>query len=339
MGTPWRKKTLEEELRLLTIGEKMMLLDVGREVQKGLRLEKLAEVLECKRKVLQPIIVQLAQPIVSDTEFAFGFRKELHRKRVVSLFQSSCFDIWLERGGKWLVRHWDPSYCQRKHQVVDSYQLAEIILRHGDKTLWEFSSIDFAGDAEFLKGLALYYMFFLKIPNEFIKNVKKLVQEKEERLKIMFGRLDCLEDLIQSLDPFKNGQRGEITLPHFTIYGEHQRGVSNETSGYLCRNALAPFWEVVEARKEQGKDQTRYREEAGPLSLNSLEYFLQRMSWIFDEVEKSKRIKATEARSLFGQVTGRLPLTDEEWKILKGIAAKIKGIEVGGGEEQAPKTV
>ncbi len=176
-------------------------------------------------------------------------------------------------------------------------------------------------EIKFFKQIALYSMVFQHVLSRFFEKVMALITERKEKLCVMAERLSPLGDFVQSFDPLI--WKGDISIKDYAIWREHEHGTVNCLSGYLCSEALQPFWEVIKKRRQA--DTAEYREVVQEVRVNSLQKFLERISYLFEGIEHAKSVNRTDADSFFGYNTGRLPLIDKELTALEELAASIKG--------------
>lgn len=321
MGTPKRKVVvLERVFESPKLGEKIRLLEIGKETGKALNLEKLADILEEAKKILLPLVEWLDKPLFPEAEIIERpFPKIFQKKRGVHLFGSGFMDIWLERSGTWFLR-FRGSDERKVYQEADSRQLAEIIIqRHDDFLKDSLRRADFLDEIPCLKNIALYNAMFVHVLSQFFKSVEGLIKKREEKLRVMRERLELLSDFGKSLDPLiSQGKRA--ALKDYEIWEETERGVYNRVGSYFSSEALKPFWEVI---KKRGGEHSGYKEHTGEYSFESLFGLLQQMGWIVENIEKAKSIGKTDANSLWGYNFGRLPFTEEELAILKEFASSI----------------
>lgn len=317
MGTPKSKVVvLERVFESPKLGEKIRLLEIGKEMGKALNLEKLADVLEEAKKILFLFVEGLNKPISSEAEFINNpLPKIFQKKRGVRLFGSNFLDIWLERSGMWFLRL--RGFGGRKIlQEAHSRQLAEIIVQRRDDFLKDsLRGKNFLDEIPCLKNIAFYNAMFVHVLSQFFKSVERLIKKREEKLCVMREWLELLGDFGKSLDPLiSQGKRA--VLKDYEIWEETERGVYNRAGSYFNSDALKPFWKVLEKR---GGECSGYKEHINEYSFGSLFDILQRLGWIVKDIV----IGRTDADSLWGCNTGRLPFTEEEMAVLKEFAGSI----------------
>lgn len=321
MGTPKRKTVVFEKVfEVPELGEKIRLLEMGKETGKSLNFEKLADVLEEAKKIILPLVEWLNKPIASEPYFVNNpLPKNFQNRRGVHLFGSYFIDIWLERLGMWFLRLRDPKEMRILHEV-DSRQLAKIMVNRRDDFLKDsLRGKNFLNEIPCLKGIAFYNAMFVHILQEFSKSVMIHIKKKEEKVRVMREWLELLSDFGQSLDPLI-GQGKRAILANYEIWEETGRGNYNCAWSYLSPDALKPFWEVIEKRMRERSD---YKEHASEYSFGSLFDILERMGWIVEDIRKAKSIGKGDANSLWGYNTGRLPFTEEELAILQEFVESI----------------
>ncbi len=321
MGTPKKKYRRQRELTLPTLVEKFRLLEIGKETGMGLKLEKLPDIIEEGKQILLPLVPWLDKPIFPEAEFADRLAPvKFKKKRGVRVFESEIIDIWLERSGMWFLRFRGLDRSRTPFQEVDSQHLAKIMLKKSDGFLKRYlRKTSFLEEMPFVKNIALYNILVLHFLSELFKTVKSLIEEREKRLSLMGERLNLLHDYNQALDPLiSQGKKAE--MKGYSIFEEHSRGISRSTGDYFCPEALKPFWEIL---KNRPSDPSKYIEFVTEFSFESLEKILQRLSWIFEEIEGARSREMTTPKSLFGYNSGRLEFMEEEIKVLEKLVRSI----------------
>lgn len=321
MGTPKRKFVeFEKVFESPKLGEKIRLLEIGKKTGKSLNFGKFSYVLEDAKKILFPLVEWLNKPLSSEAMFANNpLPKVYQNRRGVHLFGSFFIDIWLLRSGMWFVRirDYDKRWILRE---MDCFQLATIIIdRREDFLKDSLRGKDFLDEFPFLKEIAVYNAMFVHVLSCFFKSVEELVIKREEKLRVMREWLELLGDFGKSLDPLISQGKREA-LKHYEIWEETERGVYSRTQTYFSHGALKPFWEIIEKRMQDGSG---YKESIGTYSAESLFDILQRIGWAVGDIEKAESMGKTDAESLWGYNTGRLPFTEEEMAVLEEFAKSI----------------
>jgi len=286
-----------------------------------LDLKKLPDVLETAKGILYPLVSWLDKPIFPEPKFLnYPVPKEFRRKRGVRLFESGAINIWLQRSGMWFLRFYNSGSPQSIFREVDSEQLAEVLLLYSDVFLNQsLRGRKILGEISFLKDVALYDVLVLRLLSQFFEAVKRLLKEREERLRLMSEWLNLLDDFNHSLDPL-TGQGKEVSIKEYSIFGEDQHGYHRCTENYLCPEALEPSWEALKNRYSTSSE---YKEFVSEHRITSLKDFLQWLGWIFEEIEHARSKGEMDAASLFGRSTGRLELAEDEIAVLKELVASI----------------
>jgi len=320
MGTPKKKYKAQKVLVSPAIAEKIRLLNAGKETGQKLGAEGLPNVLEGLRDILLPLVAWLDKPIFHDAAFVdCPTPKAFEKRRGVRLFESGIVDIWLERSGKWFLRFRGSHRSETTYQEMDSQQLAEILLQKSDDFLKKsLRNVGILEGIPFLKDVASYNVMFLQFVSQCFKSVKTLIEEREKRLRIMKDWLGLLYEFNQSLDPLV-GHGKEISMKGYSIFEDHSRGTSRCTADYFCPEALKPFWKVLKNRPI--RSESEYRKFVTEFSFDSLGDLLQRLSWAFDEIEKTN--EGADAKDLFGRTSGRFPFTEGEIAVLKKLVDSI----------------
>lgn len=320
MGSPKKEKTRQQELKPPTVAEKIRLLEIGKETGRSQDFERLPGILEGVKEILLSLVPWLDKPLFSDNEYLGCFVPErFRRKRGMRFFGSSFMTIWLERSGRWFL--WLHTAAEgRFFQEADSRQLAEIMLQKSDDFLKEFfRDENLLVELAFLKEIALYYAIFLGVLPQFFKTAMALVEEREKRFRIMRERLNLLDDFMQSLDPLIS-QGKTVAIKEYSIWRDHERGTSSRyTGGYLCLEALEPFWEVIKKRPKP----TGYRQHVDEYCPGSLKDFFWRVCYFFEEIARARSRGHADANSLIGFNSGRLPFTKKELMIIEEVADSI----------------
>lgn len=321
MGTP---EDNERVVRPLTFAEKLELLKFGEEIGQSLATERLAEVLERARIVIQPLVEWLDKPIYRGYMTRVPLPQKFRKRRGLHLWGlRGGVIIWLERSGKWALWQDEPVL---EFSEVNSRELALAIASRAKdfsqlfrivekkhELLWE-QMASFFGEA------ATYYVLVVLLVSEFGENINKQLEEREKREKLMRQRLDSLREFTTALDPVAARER-KVKVPAFSIFHENERGSSRSSGDYLCPEALVPFHKII---KERDKP-SQYKELDGSYTPNSLSGLLDRMRYIVDDIVKAEQHDLRDAKSLFGCNYGRLPLSEEELVVLQKIAEQIKG--------------
>ena len=322
MGTPKRKVVVFEKVfESPKLGEKIRLLEIGKETGKALNFAKLADVLEEAKKILLPLVEGLNKSLSSEVVFINNPLPEIYqKKRGVHLFGSNFMDIWLERSGMWFLRLRGLD-GKRILREADSRQLAEIMIQRRDGFLKNFLSLRGAGlldEIPYLRNIVFYNAMFVQVLSEFFKSAEDLIKKREEKLRVMREWLELLGDFGKSLDPLLS-QGKRAVLKSYGISEETERGASNYACSYLNAEALKPFWQVI---KKRGGERC-FKEDISEYSFESLFDILRRMGWIVEDIEKAKSMGKTDANSIWGCNTGRLPFTEEELTVLKEFVSSI----------------
>lgn len=315
MGTP--KKREVRQLESPTIAEKIRLLEIGKETGKKLNLKMLPNVLEEVRIIILPLVSQLDKPLFTAQSGDHGCPppRIFQNMRAMKLFDSSFIDIWLERSGRWFV--WVRNIeggINYQYLKADSKGLAEIILQKSNDFIEKSLRYrDLLNEVDILKEIVLFNTLVIWLPSQFIEYVNILIEEREAKIRIMKKRTDLAEDFIKSLDPLIS-QDKEISLKAFSISSHHGSHMSRATGDYFCPEALSVFWEYIIKSHPWSSE---YKRDDGKLHLDSLEKFIQRMIFIFEEIKRAKSAGRTDAKSIFSYNSGRLPLSEAELKVIK----------------------
>ena len=124
MGAP-KKKMFNQEVKAPTIGEKIRLLEIGKQAGLSLSFERLPELIETAleeaRLLLLPMVQWFDRPLPLDNPPSRRFE----RMRVMRLYSEGVVSIWLERSGSWIVRFHGK---EEGYFIVDSSILSGILL-------------------------------------------------------------------------------------------------------------------------------------------------------------------------------------------------------------------
>lgn len=306
MGMPKRKVVeLEKVFESPTLGDRIRLLEFGKETGKALNFAKLPDVLEEVKKILLPIVESLNKSIAFEPYFANNpLPRNFQNRRGVHLFESRFMDIWLERSGRWFVRL-RAADGGRILKEADSLQLAEIIIeRQNDFLKDSLRYKNFLDEIPCLKSIAFYNAMFVYVLKEFFKSADEVIRRREEKTRVMRDWLELMDDFGKSLDPLVS-QGKKVDLKDYGILEETERGIRNCADLYFTSKALKPVWDVIE--KHHG-GRSGYTEHIGKLSFRSLFDIIQRMGWIVESMERAD---------------GRLPLTEEEMAVLEEFIGSI----------------
>jgi hypothetical protein len=309
MGTPTTH--ISQELERPSISEKIKLLEEGKGI--GKRMDffgDLSQIFENVKEILLPLVPWLDKPLSPG------------KVRGMIVFEGRYFNIALERSGGWMVqlprskeKKWLKNVAFADHLNLggESYALLEISLRssEGAKHLME--------ETPFLHSIARYNGI-LRILEECFERVTRLLAEREERMQVMHERLALLKDFTEALDPLR-AEGTYLPLAGHSIFNHHSHGSSLFTGTYLHEGALTPFYEHL---KSQGTYTGSYRAECRTFHAHSLSEFLERIRYLVGEIAVARARGEKDAAQLTGAShTGRLPFTDKEINILKGIADAI----------------
>ncbi len=312
MGTP--KNSWNNSLKAPSLSEKRLALNLFHQVKMSFKLNDVALVFVAVTSMLLPLVEWLDKTLRNclDGEIEFD---GMENHRVMLLFNGYGMgfqDIMLNRIGYWMVRD------DKEILTLNPAEFAQFILEKSDKLLEIVIRDDemrkFINDNDFLKEIAQRYslVWFL---SRIFENIDKQITEREERIKIMRKRLSVFHDLSESLDPIAR-KKDPMYLPNHTIFdGGHLAAGS-----YLSPSALDGFWKIAKERTGGG-----YSARDVVVEINSLDDLLSRVGYMVREIEEAKRNGHTDARSLWGYSSGRLPFLEEELIVLKEIVAQIKG--------------
>lgn len=315
MGTP-KKVKFNQEVKALTVGEKIRLLEIGKQAGLSLSPERLPELIETAleeaRLLLLPMVQWFYKPLPLDNPPSRRFE----RMRVMRLYSEGVVSIWLEHSGSWVVRFHEKG---GGYLEADSRILSVILLGNSENFLSMRRVTEaMLEELPLLKDITLYNALVLRVLPQLLKKAQEAIEEREKSYRAMKERLSALAEFIQSLDPLVS--RGKaVKMKYYSIWHEHARGVRADTDCYLCQEALKPFWEENNGRRQ---NDSAYKEAAGEYDFDSVGSFLQRMVWILDDIQKRRdRIKNPDAWN-----GGRLPFSEGELKVIeeavRSIAAK-----------------
>ncbi|MBU3901495.1 hypothetical protein KKF25_02520, partial [Patescibacteria group bacterium] len=251
--------------------------------------------------------------------------KGLQKARAMRLYSERFIAIWLERSGAWLVRL-DRSGNDESYQRVDSQQLAEIMLQESGNFLkqslhWRVDGL--AEEIPPVKDIASYNALIPCVLSHFFKNAQEMIEERESKLHAMRERLSLLGEFVQSLDPLIS-QGKTVEIKDYTIFSHYERGASSVTDSYFCPEALEPFWNEIKARRQGSSG---YEEHVSKYHFNSLGQFLQRMVWVSEEIQKERERRREPGEAAVNFRTGRLPLTEGEFKAIEEAVMSITAKE------------
>lgn len=253
MGTPKKNYKEQRELVSPTIVEKIRLLEFGKGIGQGLKLERFSDVLDKVKEIFLPLVSWLDKPIFPEAALIdYSTPKKFQRKRGLRLFESDIMIIWLERSGMWFVRLnalYGLGRSRAPFREVDSQGLAEIIFRRSEDILKVFRrDSNILKHIPFLRDAALYNLILLQFLSKSSEAARDLVEKRKKRLEIIDQRLDLLDEFSQSLDPIT--VRGGVILKEYWILEEESDDIhkSRCTENFLCPEALEPLFEVAKAK-------------------------------------------------------------------------------------------
>ncbi len=317
MGTPEKKQARQRNLVAPAVTEKFRLLVIGKEIGQFIDLKRLPDVLEVAKDVLCAIVSGLDKPIFPDTKYInYPVPEKFLRKRGVRLFESWIITIWLQRSGKWFLCFRDSNNPQAIFQEADSWQLAEILFQRAETLLKKsFRGKEILEELSFLEDIVLYNVLVLGLLSHFFKSVKELLKKREEHLRLMGEWLNLFDDFNHSLDPLTGWGR-EVLMKGYSIWEEGERGTRPCTNDYLCPEALEPLWKIF----RKGPASLKREEHVIEYRFRSLENLLQRLSWIFEDIEQAK---SRVVGSSFVSSNDRLDFTEGEIAVLKELVDSI----------------
>jgi len=319
MGTP---NNISQELKVPTMAEKTQIIDIGREIGKGMKSSRFPEILEKMKMVLLPLVQWLDKP----ARDVWNIHAP-HNKRAMLIFEvpdryMGLPNVALERSGEWLIRIYDSNEWQVKN--VSSNELAKLFLKREDSLLklslegYRDISKYFIEKAEFMRNVTIYSGILIFVSKCF-ETIDQAIKERENRIRLMRERSVLFKDLVESLDPLLASGR-TVGVPCYSIFSHSGHGASRSISDYFSRSAVEPFWKYLDS---SSSGRIGYKEFVSSLTASSLPDLIQRIIWHVKEIWSAESNNMTEASSLFGRITQRLPFTGEETQILKEMVDSI----------------
>ncbi len=309
MGTPKQNLKEASQLQELSARERFQAMNIGKEMDFDFTAENLTVVLEEVVKILLPLVQWLGKKITET--FYCEVQEQFRNCRAIRLLSdhSSFMDIALGRSGEWIVRE------EKTFSFYSSAKLAEQIVKKSHvflvRSLGHKTNLaKFIEDTVFMKKVALRNSLIWLL-TEFFNSVEKQIKEREERFDIMRQRMSVFSDFRTTLDPLVIKEK-PLAMPEYCIWENSGGGSRRASQDYLLPEALNSTLEIA---KKDGKRECWLYETKGYIS--SLDNFLFRVGNIVEDIAIAEERKLTDAQSLRGWNSGRLPFTKEETVVLK----------------------
>lgn len=323
MGAP---EKAERVLSSPSLAFELRLLEMGKETGKKLDVSKLGQALELAKIILWPMVQGLDKEILPKPT---GKTQE---RRGLLLFEDPVAYIWLLRSGKWLIWALEEGKLskdgEREFKQCESHQLADFLIKNQKKLVKKNFKSGFSADilAElpFLKDIAVYSALFIPVFEQFFENASVILDERENRIKIMRERLALLQKFGKSFDLLASQGR-KVILKEYSIWKESSHGSYNYASRYFSPEAVAPFWEHI----KNSRSGDRFVANDSERGFGSLEEFLSEVDYVIGEIALAEQQKRRTAQEIFGFNSCRLPLIESEKEAIRKAAAAITGGENG----------
>ncbi len=321
MGTP---SNTSQELKVPTIAEKTQVIDAGRKIGSRMRLKGFCEILENMKTILLPFVQWLDKPVngIWDAPIAFFNMRGMLIFEVPNT-HLELPSVALERSGEWFIKTRNSDGGWVFHNA-SSERLAELFLKEEESLIklslegYRDISRYFIEKAGFMRKIAAYngILFFV---SKCFETVDQAIKEREIRIRIMKERLALLKDLSGSLDPLLASGR-IVEVPRYSIFSHDSHGERRSISDYFSLDAVEPFWKYLDSRPS---GRNGYKAFVNSAAFRSVPDLIQRMIWEVKEIWSAESNQKTDASSLFGYSSGRLPFTDEEVQVIKKLVDSI----------------
>lgn len=319
MGTPEKQRN-QVVLEPPTIAEKIRMLETGKSMKTELGIKNLSTVIETAKEIILPLVRELDKPIFPTERDRKDVPEEFWDKRGLCLLSSTVMEIWLQRSGKWLLYSRNGLLSGEIDEEGDSEFLAKNMFHKMNDFLGRYRCQRILKELSFFEGTVIYNVILLKTFEQFFKNVKDLIEGREERLQIMRSRLNLLDDFTQSLDPVASSlEKTEIEI--FEIWKETTRGARNEIKPYLNQKAIDPFWKHIE--EKYSEELPTYKQHVFKITPKTLDDFLDRIGFFCDDITTAKSYGRTNVEEIFRFSSGRLPFTEDELVVLKELTESL----------------
>ncbi len=302
MGTP--AKNVRREITPFSPTEMQNLLSLAEAASinydsRGFRIK----VLEGLRIALLPMAQWLDQPV---TDFGGKFQpadKKTRAMPFVGDHGKGVPTIALCRNGNWLHLGWE-ELGSRKATEMTSEELADFIVKHGERfrsVRWnaeqKIADSIFASVPELKKAMPLLYL--MKFTEFGIRNLQKIMAEREARLRILWNRTCFLESGLWSrLDPLTH-MKPRGWLPSYSMYHRHEHGVANASPTYFEKGPVAKL--VAERNTGEPAGKTPYSVHESEREIRSMEDLLFALeTTVFESMGGRSRegLSATEAEKV-----------------------------------------
>lgn len=354
MGTPGiTGSNGNNELEPVSVHERVVLRELSREMARTIDLGKLPEVLESLRQSLMPLVHVLGKTLGKAPPFnvSRSSRKlsELsHALLVYNGHAQGTFSLALARNGKWIVE----VYSSRggkdtRLSLENSEDLASSILGRMDELVGAEVAQNFIlmftnkSDLEFFFGL-VRYVCIMDFFEHCYETMAKLIDEREEKLRMMRQRIGMVRELSEFLDPLAlSGQ--VVPTSQYAIWLEYTQGDSRSTGDYLHIDALDPFRKILARKPSEGwtpvrNRDSKYVERSSVVEHGTLKRFVFVLSDIASEISRGASAIANvhpsggalandhldRAAHIFNRDLGRVPLSAGELGALRSVASAIK---------------
>ena len=307
MGAPEKKGFSEnKEVRELSLGEKIRLLELGKETGQGLKIDKLPDIIEEARKIILPLVPWLGKPL-KDFSRTEDVPKRMQKRQVILLLETDSFRIWIERSGKWILYADQLWVCETDSKdlavaiLKKEKYFADIFIREGENLIKKIP---------FIESAVLYHAVFSCILTRFTRAISELLMLREQRLQNMKKVLDFFRDFSHSLDPLIGGGK-KVGFREFCLVEDTGRSIRFHHHGYLSEKAIEPFLSIAKMHKNE------YKIRSSDPQFSNLEGFFDQIRNFLSDIESASSRNRETARDLFGWNSGRLPFSEEELEVLK----------------------
>jgi hypothetical protein len=313
------------------ISEKIHAFNTARKIGEKLEYKKISLVFEEAKNIIFPLVSWLDKPIKEHWSGEV-FPVEFGNRRIMPIFCHSTgvefLEIGIQRSGMWLIK--TVSNGRTSLDEVDSQELVELVLTK-TRTLLKRLSLGqtkeivdkFSEKLPFLEGVVIYNGI-LVILSMCFDNISQILNEREERLKIMRERANLLKDFSFALDPLVIKGKN-LTIKTYSLWCDSAGGGSRRCSeDYLSESQMDLIFGVSEKRNAKflGSNYTREIDES---KFSSIKNFLHSMRNLVEEIFRAEKENKTTVESLSGYNYGRLPFSEDELENIRKLSVSITG--------------
>ncbi len=305
MGTP--------KLEPISVSERTRLLMLAAKIAASFNDEedirrRYADVLEELRAELYSMVQWLDNPLKDQFPFSDPSVPSPAQSRGVVLingFGHGTPSLGLARSGQWILllhkEHKAEVKLAESQEVFDSFFAKE-------KHIWPagyptYSSLEKAKALEFFDGI-IRHLRFQKILTLICEGARKVIEEREERFRIMKDKLGFWEVFTKALDPLEYGEPSS-GFEFFSISRKTEHGTSRSSSDYLTEKQVQ---EVLTGRQQRNRDRDLYVSRS-PYTPRSLSELLRRVMHLLDDMSEKGDKEWPHDK--------RLPFSKEELAIIR----------------------